>query len=187
MANDEPLIEFTIVGLRGAMGRFASMADTGLREIAAEQSEALAEEVAQIYRDHAPRSQAPAVQWAGGGPTEKVRTTHFADTIGAEAAVTATGFDVSVAVPPETTDLRGWLDVGTKARDIFPRTARVLSWHTGGEWAFAKSVHHPGVWGSTPNPHWEDTAFAEAEPRIIEAGNKIGVMVTGLLSGSAAD
>lgn len=73
----------------------------------------------------------------------------------------------------------GYLEYGTRAHDIYPRSAKVLHWNTGGEDMFAKVVHHPGIPAgkySFLEPAVEETIddvaedVVEALAEIIETG-----------------
>lgn len=163
------MIEWTIHGLRDALGRFASMSDADLLVRRFAHAEELAHEVSEIYRRNAPRSKEQR--------SEKEEREPFAESIHGEAHLGGAGFLVGMmTAQPE---LAGWLKHGTRPHLIEPRQKKALHWTSSGGDFFAKSVQHPGT---SPNK-WEEKAYEEAAIVMREHGNKIGSHVTRYLAG----
>lgn len=143
---------------------------------------------AAVYRKNAPRSRVTAVPAAFGGSGKRRSSKPgtfrppFRDTIlpiRANLVLGSSGQLTGGVMTPQG-DLRWWLKYGTRPHTIRPRRAKVLAfWDHGSETGvFARSVNHPGVWGTTPNPHWEDRSLAEVEPLLIAWGDAVadGIM-----------
>jgi hypothetical protein len=156
------MVDIHILGLRDAMGRFASMRDVGLREIQTQETEEAGRVLEAIYHSHAPE-----------GATGK-----FRDSFHSKVDVTGSGFSLSLET--EYPDIREYLRMGTKPH--MPPVDAITPWAEMmgiDPWALAMSI---SVNGTMANP-WEDDAASEAEPIVSEYGNRIGVrMVEGLTS-----
>jgi hypothetical protein len=155
-------ISVEIVGLRDARGRFAAMADGGMRAIALENAKALAELVQARMQDAAPHGKSPL---QGREP--------FYTSIHAEADETGTGFEIQVST--DQPDIAQFIRQGHG--DIYPVNAKALHWVSMEGDVFA--MHASPV---DPNP-WEDYTTEQLQPEVTYFGNRIGVQVTENLAG----
>jgi hypothetical protein len=160
------LFNLEIIGLRDALGRFASMRDKELLEIQMLHAEQLANEFAGLYQGLAPKGQ----------------TGNFARSIEATAFPTARGFVVEVQT--EMGNVAQWLRQGTGIygpfhQRIYPKVAKALAFEwLGQHWVLGS------VAGMRPNP-WEQEADLAAISMGEVMGNRIGVRVVQRLAGQA--
>lgn len=171
MVMPAPLITASIVGARALSGRFASMRDTGLRDILTERAQAMGQEIVLIYEHHAPRSPS--------GPTatadSRTHSAHFADSFFATTSARAEGFEVMVDTSEP--ELEEFIRFGHG--DIYPVNANVLRWI---DYASGKPVYAMHVGPVAPN-HWQEDAQAEVDAVVAYEGPRIGVAVSTALGG----
>ena len=158
----------TIVGLRGARGRFEKQgSEPELTMIQMESAESLSQKIAYEASVLAPRSKTPRTD----------ESTPFADSFTGHAAATGKGFEVTLETSQG--DLRTWLREGTKPHDIVAVNASALHFEVKGNEVFARSVHHPG----TKPSDWEDRLKAMVFPLAREEGGRIGSRLVKGLAG----
>lgn len=148
------------------MGRFSRMTDGELVAIGTARAQFMGEEIARIYRDHAPRS--PASQGMGGH-------THFADSFSASAVPAGAGFEVRVDTSEP--DIAGFIEFGHG--DIYPVNAKALHWI---DYATGTDVFTKHVGPLAGNP-WQARAQPEVDALVAYEGSRIGVMVADMLGG----
>jgi hypothetical protein len=155
MASGLLPITVDLIGARGALGRFESMAATGVRDEMVVVAEGLREEIERLYREAAPRRKD-----SGDRPPRAAQT--FAESIEARLVETGDGFTLSVGTSQG--DLAQWIREGTRAHEIVPRQARALSffWPRAGAHVTFARVWHPGT---RPNP-WESKPREAAEQLV---------------------
>lgn len=162
-------LELSILGVRGARGRFASMADVGLREAAYEESAELAHMLEERYRSAAPKS-GRAQHDDGSKP--------FSESFHGTAVMTESGFEVHMETSQP--EIAKFIEMGHG--DIYPRQAGALHWTSAsGEDVFAMHV------GPVPPNDWRRGVREEVEPLLHEHGNRIGHRVVSKLAGKAVD
>jgi hypothetical protein len=169
-------VAISILGVRETNGRFASMANAGVREIAFERAGLMARNAEAEFSREAPRS--GLAEHGKSSLAELNGTRPFHQSFHGVAMPTGRGFTVSVSTSQPV--LAGWLRDGTPAHEIRPKSGnKMLHWQGGEGGVWARVVHHPGT---RANP-WEERTRLRLQGEMAVEGGRIGARIGSGLGG----